>query len=211
MKPPYPNEAWRPPFGEGPEPSEGPEGRRYFTPGTFLLALFLLSLSMLFTAGLLGFIIVRMRPDAPPPGVVELPWLLWISTFVLITSSGTMHWGLRVIRRGRRDILARTMVVTTVLGFVFLGVQTPSLWALLKQHDRAMAQGIGIYGFMFFLVVLHAAHVIGGLIPMSVVTHHALRHRYHARRYAPVRHCAMYWHFLDIIWLTMFAVLLLTV
>lgn len=60
------------------------------------------------------------------------------------------------------------------------------------------------------LIALHAAHVVGGLVPLGIVTGRALRGWYDARHAEGVRSCALYWHFLDVVWLTMFGLLYLT-
>ena len=65
------------------------------------------------------------------------------------------------------------------------------------------------YFLFYFLTGLHAAHVIGGMVALAIVTANAFRGRYTATRAAGVGHCAAYWHFLDVVWLVMVAVIAL--
>jgi cytochrome c oxidase subunit 3 len=67
-----------------------------------------------------------------------------------------------------------------------------------------------LYGFTFYMLTgLHAAHVIGGLALLAIVTVRAFCGRYSANAHAGVLYSTMYWHFLDGVWLVMFAVMLL--
>jgi cytochrome c oxidase subunit 3 len=172
------------------------------------MALFLLSLSILFLASIIGYLIVRARADVwPPPGMPHLPRGLWVSTIVLLISSGTMHAALTAIRRGNAGALIGTMLITTLLGVVFLVSQVINWAWLIAIHATA---GKDLYLFLFYLLTgLHGAHVIGGLIALTVVTVKAFRGRYTAADHGGVKLTAIYWHFLDVVWLVMFVVMFL--
>ena len=58
-------------------------------------------------------------------------------------------------------------------------------------------------GLTFFLVVLHALHVVGGVAGMVLLLFGISRNRYDHERHFPVRFCALYWHFLDLVWIIM--------
>ncbi|MFH0982206.1 MAG: cytochrome c oxidase subunit 3 [Planctomycetota bacterium] len=74
----------------------------------------------------------------------------------------------------------------------------------------AATASTGMYMFSFYLLTgLHGAHVIGGLVPLTVVTTKAFRGRYTRDYYPGVKYVAMYWHFLDVVWLVMFVVIFL--
>ena len=70
-------------------------------------------------------------------------------------------------------------------------------------------QKIALYGLIFVLVLLHAAHVLGGIIALLRTGQQASRGVYDHEHYQPVRHVALYWHFLDAVWLAMFFTFLL--
>lgn len=177
----------------------------------FGLKLFLASLSVLFGAGLVAYLVIRASAARRGLefGSLHMPGMLWLSTGIMVVSSLTVHQALRAIRNGRQGAFRRAMVVTAILGLAFLTVQAPSLYRLALSHEAARAQNVFLYGLVLMLIALHAAHVIGGLVPLGVVTGRSLKGRYHADRHEGVKYCALYWHFLDVVWLIMFGTLFL--
>ena len=186
----------------------GRHGRPLTGVGTFGMVLFLVSLGVLFTASLIGYLVVRARAEAwPPPGMPHLPRGLWFSTVVMLLSSGTLHAAVRAVRRDRAGALIGLLLITTLLGVVFLVTQAVNWAWLIGIHATAST---GLYMFTFYLLTgLHAAHVLGGLIPMAVVTAKSFRLGYTSADYRGVKYMAMYWHFLDVVWLIMFTLMFL--
>ena len=185
---------------------------------------FLSGLGMLFGSAMLGYIAVRMnrRPDVAI-GSIHLPHLLWLSTALVLLASATIQAAVVAIRRERQDMMRGWLAATLVIGLLFCAVQIPSLGSLVHQHLEAMrefdAAGGGgfsngvatgtvrvqpFFGMIFAFILVHAAHVLGGLIQLGFVIRGAFRGRYDHEYYNPVKHAAMYWHFLDVVWLIMF-------
>jgi cytochrome c oxidase subunit 3 len=178
--------------------------------GVHGLRLFLLSLAILFGSSLIGYLFVRFLPSEEPMEIPPLPRALWGSTLMLVASSGTMQLALVSARRGRPDTVRRAMTATLLLAIGFLAIQGLCwyLWAgPLTDHLAETQRRFALAGF-YVLTGLHAAHVIGGLIPMSIVTFNAFHGRYTPEDHAGVLYCATYWHFLDGVWLVLFATLL---
>lgn len=194
-----------------------------FDAGLFGMWIFLGALSILFAATLVLYVIFRLKypdwrgPDAPP-----LPSGLWVSTAVLLASSVTMSLALHMIRRNARNAFTISMLITTVLGIAFLVLQYLN-WRVLfdagfgleirtdmKPIDLEAAKKLIPYKQFYLMTGLHAAHVIGGIVPLLWVTIKALLGGYAAGSHAGVRYCAIYWHFLDVVWLILFAVLMIT-
>jgi cytochrome c oxidase subunit 3 len=198
-----PHEGPAGPAGPNPRPGPGDMGR-------FGMKLFLASLSMLFAAGMIGYLVVRLRSDSwPPKGAPELPMGLWISTLILLVSSGTIHRAVESARADRQRGLRFGLLATTVLGVAFLISQTLN-WVTLAAMN--LTAGANLYAFTFYVLTgLHAAHVIGGVVLLTIVTIKAFRGRYTAGGHVGVVYASMYWHFLDVVWLVMFAVLYLSV
>jgi heme/copper-type cytochrome/quinol oxidase subunit 3 len=84
--------------------------------------------------------------------------------------------------------------------------------ALSAQAEAAAAPGrpvqVSMYGLVFFLIVVHALHVLGGIVALAIVTWRTKRQRYDHENYMGVQFAARYWHFLDIVWLAMFTMFL---
>jgi len=177
--------------------------------GPFGLAWFLASLGVLFAASIVAYYAVRVpMAEAWDEGLPPLPVILWVSTLVLLVSSGTMHLALQGARRDQGAKLRWGLYLTDFLGVAFLVLQVVA-WRML--YERAGAPALEtLYGVTFyFLTALHAAHVIGGLVPLAITTYKARRGAYSSEESTGVLMCAMYWHFLDVVWLILFAVLVL--
>ena len=175
--------------------------------GRFGMWLLVAALSMLFAGSLVAYVLIRSRaPVWPPAGIPRLPDTLWISTLILLASSVTMQAAVRAARAGRAAALRADMLITTLLGVAFLASQTFNWFALVASHLTAKTD---LYGFTFYILTgLHAAHVVGGLVPLAVVTSRAFGGRYSREFHPGVEYCAIYWHFLDVVWVVMFAILM---
>ncbi len=201
MKPPFPSEAsFGSPSGRRPDPHLPPAGQ------TLGMLLLLVSLGVLFAAALVAYIVAWRHPNLDA-GTISLPPLLWGSTGLLLLSSVTMQRAVRADRWGRSRVRTHAVVITALLGLAFLGCQSPSLLRLLGEHTPAAKDHPSLAALIFILIVIHAAHVVGGLVPLGIVTWKALFPR---GGVGPLRSCAMYWHFLDGVWLVLFGVLLWT-
>jgi cytochrome c oxidase subunit 3 len=183
--------------------------------------LFLAALTMLFAAGMMLYLFFYFHVFGNVALVpVHLPPLTWVSTAVLLASSVAIHRAVCAVRIERQAKMRRWLYVTSALAIIFVLIQAPCMAVLWHGYRLAvvpaMAQTTGLVksvpldGFVAVLIGLHAAHVIGGVVAMIVVTYHAHHGKYDHEQYMAVRHAALYWHFLDAVWLTMFVVFNLT-
>jgi cytochrome c oxidase subunit III len=184
------------------------ETRTAAIPGAGVLGMwiFLATLAVLFVAAIVGYLIVRLKAaDWPPPGMPRLPAGLILATFVLLAASATIHGSLRAIRLGERTSSTRWLAATLGLGIAFLVVQAWNWWGLVRLR---MTAGSNLYAFTFFMLTgLHAAHVVSGIALLAVVLARAFRGRYGSGHHQGITYAAMYVHFLDAIWLLLFAVM----
>lgn len=176
--------------------------------GRFGMWLFLLTLAVVFVATIIGYLAVRISPinasTWPPASMPPLPGVLFWSTGALLVSSWTMHRGVRACERGEAS-QGRWMLATLVLGIVFLALQIIAWREAIADNMRIADH---LYAWTFFVLTgLHGAHVVGGLIPLGVVTAKALRGRYGPDRASGAIYCGMYWHFLDAVWIVLYATL----
>jgi len=170
------------------------------------MRLFLASLGMLFAAGLVGYLVIRLRaPEWPPPGSPGLPAGLWLSTGLVLASSAAMLLAERAARRGRRRAPGRWLVCALLLTLGFLAAQVLN-WMQVAAAAVFPQESLAAFGF-FVLTFLHALHVVGGLVPLIVVTLRAREGGYAGAGREGLHHVGMYWHFLAITWIAIFAVL----
>jgi cytochrome c oxidase subunit 3 len=176
--------------------------RAGISPRRLGLRLLLLSLGILFAAALAGYLIIRSRAQVwPPPGSPALPGGLWVSTAILAVLSAVLVMAVGQARAGRASETARLLAAATALGAAFLVAQAANWLRLDAAAERTML----VFGF-WMLTVLHALHVLGGLVPLAIATARAGRGRYLSDP-EPVELVASYWHFLGVTWLAIFAAL----
>lgn len=198
-----------------------PTSAPHTPPGTGKVGMlfFLAALAMLFLAGMVAYALIRTGgADAPPPGSIHVPPLLWVSTVIILTSSVTIQHAVICVQWEQQRHFRISMLATLGLAVLFIAVQSPSLIELIDRHREmvqgsaaaaaAAATGRSMYGLVFVLLVLHGLHVLGGLVPLSAVTLKSLLGRYDHEQHRAVSYVAMYWHFLGGVWLVMFVVLL---
>ena len=151
------------------------------------------------------------------------------NTAVLIGSSLTMALAVHAAQTNRRRALVLFLILTMVLGSVFLGIKTfeyahkfeHSLMPGIRfapegedlrqlQHRHAGVPQLQLFlCFYFFMTGMHALHMIIGLGLMTVLLVKALRGRFSAEYYSPVEVGGLYWHFVDIVWIFLFPLLYL--
>ncbi len=200
-------------------PSPGSPVRGHQSPpvppgtGTLGMRLFLLSLFMLFAAAMIGYVFIRTGGEkSPSRGSLHFPELFWLSTALVVVISFTMSRAVTALRRERQTVFMGWLRLSLILAIGFLLVQAPAMARLVVTHQQLRSQGGGmfLYGLIFFLVLLHALHVLGGMIALIRVAYQGRRGAYDHEHYQPVRHAAMYWHFLDAVWIAMFLTFLVT-
>ena len=187
---------------------------------TFGMYVFLVGLAVLFLSGMVGYAFIRLAGTGmPDPGTLrpalENP-LLFTSTTLVLLASLAIHVAVLRIKRERRRSFLTWLILCDVLAVAFVAVQTPAMIELLGRDPGAgPALGTGgiratrAYGLIFFFVLVHAAHVLGGIIYLGFVTKRAFAGRYDHEHTVGVRHAALYWHFLDVVWLLMFGTFLI--
>jgi len=189
--------------------------------GKAMMWIFLLSDTFIFSCFLVGYMHVRMAATDPWPNPSEVfglslfgtdvPLLLIaIMTFVLITSSGTMALAVNMGYRKNRKATFWLMVVTAVLGATFVGMQAFEWSKLIMEGVRPWQNPFGAaqFGSSFFMITgFHGMHVTAGVIYLLVVANRVRNGFYEKRggNYEIVEITGLYWHFVDLVWVFIFA------
>src|ERR671910_17307 len=197
--------------------------------GKAMMWIFLLSDTFIFTCFLTSYMNVRMstQVDWPNPSEVfalhlfgqNIPLILIaIMTFVLITSSGTMAMAVNFAYRRDRKKTAILMLVTALLGAAFVGMQAFEWTKLIEEGVRPWENPWGApqFGSTFFMITgFHGTHVTFGVIFLLIVARKVWRGDFDREsrgfftsrkgHYESVEIMGLYWHFVDLVWVFIFA------
>lgn len=163
--------------------------------------------SALFTIFVVAYIFYlgKSLTGPQPSQVLDIPVVM---TICLWSSSLTIWIAERAIERGAMKVFTTFWGLTILLGAIFLG-GTANEWHRLIYHD-GLTISTNLFGTTFYsLVGLHASHVIVGLIMLSVVFIFALMGRVKPHHAHNIKTLALYWHFVDAIWVVVFTVVYL--
>jgi cytochrome c oxidase subunit 3 len=139
---------------------------------------------------------------------LALPRVLWLNTAVLILASVAMQWTRVAARRGQLDHVKNGLIAGGVLSFSFLAGQ---LWAWQQLNAAGYFVAANpANAFFYLLTALHGLHLLGGLWVWGRTTAKVLRGVEVGKVRLSVELCTVYWHYLLLVWLVLFAVLLHT-
>jgi cytochrome c oxidase subunit 3 len=174
------------------------------------MLLFIASEVMFFAALFAAYFNARSTlPVFPPEGydhVLNPVPIAAVATAILLLSSLTMQWGTSRIRKGDRTGLNRAVAVTLVLGVIFLAIQLYDYYELITHEQFTIDSGI--YGTLFYTMTgFHGAHVLGGVIGLTVILSRGLAGQFTRRHHVAVEAVHYYWHFVDVVWVLLFLVL----
>ena len=134
-------------------------------------------------------------------GYYELPvYVAGINTLILVTSSFTMHWALQSIKNNNRRGLQAGLVLTILMGSAFLLTQ------MIEYAHIGFNTSDGAFASVFFgLTGLHGFHVLIGLTLLTIAAVRAFRGHYSPDHHHGVEIPGIYWHFVDVMWLVVYA------
>ena len=168
--------------------------------------LFIASEVMLFGALFSGYALLRTGTGSWPHGWQHLNVALGAAnTLVLVASSAVLALGVRSLRRGLEQRGRRELAITCVLGVVFLALKGFEYREHLQARELPSTDNF--FAVYFTLTGLHALHVIGGLVVLAYL----IGPGWPMMRAAPARFidraatASIYWQFVDIIWILVFA------
>ena len=176
--------------------------------GKFGMWVFLISEIMFFT-GLIGsYIVLRLgSPSWPRPGEILNTPLLGVNTVVLLSSSLTMVLALSAAQQDRRRALKRYLLLTALLGLTFLGIKG---YDYVHMWHHGFTISSSLFGSCYYLLTgFHALHVLSGVILLLYLFVSASRGIFSAAHYGRIEYSGLYWHFIDIVWVILFAILCL--
>ena len=197
--------------------------------GKAMMWTFLLSDTFIFTCFLTSYMTVRMSTVVPWPNPSEvfaltlfghhLPLILIaIMTFILISSSGTMAMAVKFGYEKNRKMTTILLLVTAMFGATFVGMQAFEWTKLIEEGVRPWGNPMGAaqFGASFFMITgFHGTHVTIGVIFLLITARKVWKGHlddmkpgfFTSRRggYEVVEIMGLYWHFVDLVWVFIFA------
>jgi heme/copper-type cytochrome/quinol oxidase subunit 3 len=177
--------------------------------GYWGMALFVATEATMFASLITSYLFLGTANPGWPPAGIERPKLVLppLMTVILLASSVTMFWAERGIKNGARDRLRIGLGLTMLLGVLFLAIQ------FVEYHDKLekLKPWANSYAASFYTITsFHALHVITGLLLLGYTEVRALLSHFDAEHHLAVKNVGLYWHFVDVVWLFIFATLYLS-
>lgn len=172
--------------------------------GNIAMACLIIAESAIFTIFVVAYLYYLGKSlSGPTPREVLDPPIFF--TVCLLSSSLSVHFASRSLEHGRRGTFIGLWLLTIILGGLFL-FGTGLEWHRLIYH-HGLTISTNLFGTTYYsLVGLHATHVTAGLIMLITVLIFALAGRVGSERAARVDVLALYWHFVDAVWVVVFTV-----
>jgi heme/copper-type cytochrome/quinol oxidase subunit 3 len=179
------------------------EGRPF---GWYGMVFFLASEAFFFANLIASYLYLRVEHGASflDKEKLNIP-LAAVNTVILVSSSFVLMWALGGLKRGDNRRLAIGIALTALLGLIFLGVQGYEYMALV---DEGLTVSSSIFGSAFFtLTGFHFAHVSFGVLLLLVCFFRSTRGHFTEGHHFGLTATEMYWHFVDVVWVILFATL----
>lgn len=163
----------------------------------------MISMFMLFGGLTSAYVVSASRPDWL--NKFELPAAFLISTVIIVVSSITFHLAKNAVQKNNRAAATNFLLATFVLGIAFVVAQ-------FYGFQQVIANGYYFTGpesnvttsFLYIVTVVHLAHLFAGIIVLLVVIYNHFKQKYNSSQTLGIELGAMFWHFLDILWVYLF-------
>ena len=170
------------------------------------LGVFLAVATSLFALFISAYSIRMEYPDWRP---VTEPAILWLNTGVLVLSSCFLQYALVAAKRKRRSLAKLALILAIACSLGFIAGQLIALEQLMAAG--AFISNNPANGFFYVITAVHGLHLIGGLFALGRSAIRAFGgNAIHESTVLSIELCAIYWHYLLVIWLTLFALILAT-
>ncbi len=169
-----------------------------------LLLLFaMVSMFMMFAGLTSAYVVSASRKDWVKDMV--LPPAFMISTIVIILGSISFHLAKKAIQKDNRKGTSAFLFTTLGLGIAFVFLQFKGFSQLIEQGFFFTGSESSVTSsFLYVLTILHLAHLAAGIISLLIIIYNHFKQKYNATQTTGIELGAMFWHFLDILWVYLF-------
>jgi len=150
----------------------------------------------------------------PPPAPSSDFYVNWypipvVNTVLLLSSGVTCHFGLEAMRHSKRSRFFVLWVATILLGLAF---EFGQLYEFVNAIGRGLTLQANSFASAFFIMTgFHGAHVLGGLVLLTLILYRASRGQFSPTHHVGVAAVTLYWHFVDVVWFFLFLILYVAV
>ncbi|RWX03622.1 cytochrome c oxidase subunit 3 [Flavobacterium cerinum] len=168
-----------------------------------LLWFAMVSMFMMFAGLTSAYVVSTSRPDWLNDFV--LPQAFIISTVLIVVSSITFHMAKVTMKKNDRSATTMWLLVTLGLGIAFVVAQFYGFSEVIKNgYYFTGPESTVTTSFLYIVTMLHLAHLFAGLIVLLVVIYNHFKQKYNSSQTLGIELGAMFWHFLDILWVYLF-------
>ncbi len=169
-----------------------------------LILLFaMVSMTMMFAGLTSAFVVSKSRTDWLKD--FQMPGAFFYSTAVIIGCSITFHLAKKAIQKNNRNATTSYLLVTLALGILFVFLQFMGFHQIVEAGYFFTGSASSITTTFFYVVTLaHLVHLAGGIISLLIIIYNHFKQKYNSTQTLGIELGAMYWHFLDILWVYLF-------
>ena len=163
----------------------------------------MLSICMIFAGLTSAYVVSKSRPDWLKD--FQLPTAFLISTIAMLVSSLTFYGALKTMKKGNRNQTTILLLSTLGLGIAFIFLQFKGFGQVIENgYFFTGSESNVTTSFLYIAVLVHIAHLLGGIISLLIVIYNHYKQKYNSAQTLGIELSAMYWHFMDFIWIYLF-------
>ena len=168
-----------------------------------ILLFAMVSMTMMFAGLTSAFVVSKSRVDWLKD--FQLPTAFFYSTAVIICCSITFHLAKKAIQKDDRSSTTTFLLLTLALGILFVILQFAGFSQLIGMGYYVAGPASKITStFVYVIAAAHLAHLAGGLISLLIIIYNHFKQKYNSSQTLGIELGAMYWHFLDLLWVYLF-------
>ncbi|MDI5886697.1 MULTISPECIES: cytochrome c oxidase subunit 3 [Flavobacterium] len=169
-----------------------------------LILLFaMVSMTMMFAGLTSAFVVSKSRADWLKD--FQLPIAFYYSTAAIIGCSVAFHLAKKAIQKNNQSKTTIFLLTTLVLGILFVILQFVGFGQIVDNGYYFTGSGSSITTtFLYVVTVVHLIHLAGGVISLLIIIYNHFKQKYNSSQTLGIELGAMYWHFLDLLWVYLF-------
>ena len=172
-----------------------------------LILLFaMVRMTMMFAGLTSAFVVSKSRVDWLKD--FQLPTAFYISTIVIIGCSVTFYLAKKAIQKDNKSLTTTLLLTTLALGILFVILQFVGFGQIVESgYYFTGAESSITTTFLYIVTLMHLLHLAGGLISLLIIIYNHFKQKYNSSQTLGIELGAMYWHFLDFLWVYLFVFL----